>query len=240
MTVSNVWVTGPLAAFDVETDSQDPLDARIIQAALYIDDPDKESHCYTWLLQPVRDIDLSATAVHGISTEHARKHGEPATEALADIAATLDKLTDTYEQIPLCIYNAVYDLTVLDRELRRHYIIDGYRVPLPVIDPMVADRKLDAYRRGRRTLTAVSAAYGIAIERAHQADGDVITTVRLARAMGRKFPRFGKADLNRLQTLQRDAHAEWTRNFQKFRRKNDPDFACPQHWPLIPWPDDNG
>jgi len=233
--MTEMWADGPLAAFDVETDSADPLDARIIQAALYIDDPSDSSHCFTYLLQPVRDIDLGAVAVHGISTEHATVHGEPPAAALADIVARLDQIADAYGPVPLCIYNAPFDCTVLDRELRRHALADGYSIPLPLIDPMTADRKLDPYRRGRRTLTAVAAAYRIGIERAHQADGDVVTTVKLARAMGRKYPRFGRADLGRLQQLQRDAYREWAVHFQEYRRRNDPGFVCSPHWPMVPF-----
>jgi DNA polymerase III subunit epsilon len=235
---SKIWASGPLAAFDVETDSADPLDARIIQAALYIDDPSGGGHCFTYLLQPVRDIDLSAVAIHGLSTEHATAHGEPPREALADIVDKIGRIAEAYGPIPLCIYNAVFDVTVLERELRRHGVADGYRIPLPLIDPLTADRKLDRYRRGRRTLTAVAAAYGIGIERAHQADGDVVTTVKLARAMGRKFPKFGRADLGRLQQLQREAYRDWTEHFQRFRRRSDPGFECSPHWPLIPLADD--
>lgn len=234
------WASGPLAAFDLETDSPDPQDARIVQAALMIDDPQEGSHVFTWLLQPVRDIALEATAVHGISTEHARDHGEPPAEALPDILARLAQVAEAYGQIPLCVYNAPFDCTVLDRELRRHAVADGFAIPLPLVDPLVCDRKLDGYRRGRRTLTAVSAAYGIAIERTHDAAGDVVTTVRLARAMGVKYPRFGGADLSRLQSFQRDAHAGWAAGFQRFRRRNAPGFTCSPHWPLIPFADDAG
>ena len=50
--------------------------------------------------------------------------------------------------------NAPFDLTLLDRELRRHRAasLSHYlgQNPLRVLDPRVLDKHLDRYRKGRR------------------------------------------------------------------------------------------
>src|SRR5262249_12600288 len=122
---------------------------------------------------------------------------------------------------------------IVDREIRRHSIGDGLALGFPVIDTLVCDRSLDKFRRGRRTLTATAAAYGIAISGAHTAAGDVLCAIRLARAMAAKFPAFGSADLGRLQDIQRKAAADWAASFQAFRRQSEPGFTCPGDWPHI-------
>lgn len=64
---------------------------------------------------------------------------------------------------PLVVMNAPFDLTLLDRELKRHrasslgpYLQNS---PLCVLDPRVLDKHLDRYRKGRmdphRSLRAV-------------------------------------------------------------------------------------
>ncbi len=65
---------------------------------------------------------------------------------------------------PLVVMNAPFDLTLLDRELRRHRASSLARylqnVSLCVLDPRVLDKHLDRYRKGRRTLTDLCALRG--------------------------------------------------------------------------------
>jgi DNA polymerase-3 subunit epsilon len=237
MSTASTWPDGPMCGFDVESTAADPETARIVSAAIVMDDPTSTDgpHTRTWLANPGIDIPLEATAVHGISTEVAREHGETPRVVLAGIVNTLATIADKYGPIPLVIYNATYDLTVMDREMRRNGWADGLTIPtLPIIDPLVSDRRLDGYRSGRRTLTAVSAAYGVATVGAHTADGDVRTSLQLARAMGQKYRRFGAADPADLQEAQRTAYKEWADQFKSYRNRFDPDFQCGNQWPLIP------
>ena len=65
--------------------------------------------------------------------------------------------------IPLVVYNAPYDLSLLDRECRRHRVEPlGY--PHPVIDPLVIDKAVDRYRKGKRTLVAAAERYGVDLD----------------------------------------------------------------------------
>lgn len=229
------WSSGPLLGLDTETTSVDPETARIVSAALVLDDSRTgKQWVKDWLISPGVDIPLEATAVHGISTEHAEQHGGPPGEALRGIVSAFALIRQEYGPIPLVMVNAAYDLTILDRENRRHDVSDGLTLELPVIDTLVCDRALDKYRRGRRTLTATAAAYGIAISGAHTAAGDVLCAINLARAMGARYPRFGSADVWRLQTMQRVAASDWAAHFQEYRRKSDPGFVCEGSWPFKP------
>lgn len=132
----------------------------------------------SWLIDPGVDIPEQATAVHGITTEHAKEHGQPPAEALDEIAARL-----ALNAGAIVGMNLVFDLTLLDRELRR------YRLPTldqrarhiaPVIDVYVIDRAMDPYRRGRR-LEDLCASYGM---RRLDAVHDALAAARLAYRMG--------------------------------------------------------
>jgi len=73
--VSTGWAVAPLAAYDSETTSADPHTAHLVTACVVtINDGDPTPR--TWLANPGIDIPAEATAVHGITTEHAREHGQ--------------------------------------------------------------------------------------------------------------------------------------------------------------------
>lgn len=158
------------------------------------------------------------------------------TSVITDILRTLDQIETEYGHIPLVMVNAPFDLTILHREIKRLGINpNGLNLHFPVIDTLTCDRKLDTYRRGRRTLTATCAAYGIVIRGAHQADGDVIASLRLARAMAKRYPKFAQVSLERLQELQKMAASERASQFEKYRRSDglEPDFYVSREWPFI-------
>jgi DNA polymerase III subunit epsilon len=222
------WSVGPLIGFDTETTGVDTASARIVSAALITDIPGQEPNIREWLINPGVPIDLGVTAIHGISTEHAELHGMDAKTGITEIIETLSTV-----ECPVVVTNGAFDFSILYCEAQR-YGLDVTPVlgKLKLIDTLVSDRLLDPYRRGRRTLTAAAAAYGIAIRGAHQATGDVLCGLRLARAIGRKFPAYGHADLDALQKTQADAFREWATEFQEYRRADDePDFKTSSDWP---------
>jgi DNA polymerase III subunit epsilon len=225
------WSDGVLAGLDTETTGVNPQEDRMVTAAIVISDPrHAENVVYEWLIDPGVPIPLDATAIHGVSTEHAQTHGISPVKAIQEI---LDVLS-TLEDVPLIMVNAPFDLTLLDSEIRRHDIGDGLSMPHRIVDTLILDRTLDPWRRGRRTLTAVAASYGLAIHGAHQAAGDVDCSLRLARAMARKFPQLANADLDALQDIQRDACEKWAADYIAYNQKNDnPDFWCDGSWPFI-------
>lgn len=176
------WWEGPLVGFDLETTGPDPETARIVTACVVREVPGQRPTSATWLADPGIEIPAEATAVHGITTEHARQHGAPAADVVAGLLAVLKAESD-----PLVAFNGSYDFTVLDREARR-YGLDPFE-PFPVIDPFVLDKQADTYRRGKRTLGVTCEQYGIPLgDDAHNAAADALAAVQLARAIGAREP----------------------------------------------------
>jgi DNA polymerase-3 subunit epsilon len=161
-----------------------------------------------------------------VSTEAAAK-GQDAETVVREIVSLLDGMT-----YPLVVVNGAYDFTILRQEMLRLKIgrLEDVKLP-PIIDTLVCDRKLDVWRKGRRSLTAVAASYGICIRGAHTAYGDIVCSLKLARAMARKYPAFASCDLDKLQKMQAVAHEEWCENFEAFRRIDDSDFMVSHGWP---------
>lgn len=177
------------------------------------------------------EIPAEATAVHHITTEHAHAHGAPAAEAVEQIRDAL--VESMFEGRPIVIYNAVFDLTLLDRECRRHGIepLGAARVPLRVIDPLVIDRKVDKYRKGSRKLVDVARHYGITLteDEAHTSAGDCLAAARVAWCLGKRTPA-GRMDIDQLQAWQREAHSRWAANFQDYLRKQKAADANRAYW----------
>lgn len=159
-TTTLTW-TDSLTVFDLETTGIDVETARIVTAHVGVLDRDGAVvERRDWLIDPGVEIPAGAAAVHGISTEHAVAHGAPARESIADIIETLRSALVIGR--PLVAYNAPYDLTLLNREARRHGLtpLDS---PSPVIDPLVLDKALDRFRRGKRTLEVTAGHYGVVL-----------------------------------------------------------------------------
>lgn len=181
-----------MIALDLETTDTDPHRDRIVTAAVVAIVPSApggrpEVSTRTWLADPGVDIPAEATAIHGVSTEHARREGRPAADVVAEVAGHLERLWTA--GTPLCAFNAAFDLTMLDAELRRHH---GRGLPLggPVVDPLCIDRHLRPVRgrQDRRTLADVCAHYGVRLEGAHTSDGDAIAAARLAWVLAKRHP----------------------------------------------------
>ncbi|MFD8981214.1 3'-5' exonuclease [Streptomyces sp. NPDC059564] len=232
------WLSGPLAAFDLETTGTDVETDRIVTAAVVRLDADGAvSRERTWLLDPGVEIPEQASAIHGISTEHARAHGVPAAEAVEEIArAVADGLGAGR---PLVVMNARYDLSLLDRECRRYGVASVSErlggVPSPVIDPLVIDKHVDKYRKGKRALHALCAHYGVSLDDAHDARADAVAAARVVRRLGERHRPVGLMPLADLHALQVRAAAEQSVSLQAYlRRTTDPTAVVEPSWPLIP------
>ena len=125
------WHQGPLVALDLEATQAEPLDARIISAALVHSDGTTR----TWLLNPGVPIPPDATAINGFTDEVVRRDGRPAGEALTEIGTAVAK--HIADGTPLVAFHASYDVTVLHTELARYGLpaIDWARAA--IIDPFV-------------------------------------------------------------------------------------------------------
>lgn len=174
-----------LGVFDLETTGVDVTRDRIVTAHVGVIGADGEVESRrTWLADPGVDIPAGAAAIHGISTAHARAHGRPAGEVVAEIVSTLRAL---FAQ-GLCVvaYNAPFDFSLLKYEAIRHGIAP-ILAPAPVVDPLVVDKTFDRYRPGKRTLTVVAEHYAVGLEGAHDAAADAVAAGRVAQALAARF-----------------------------------------------------
>ncbi|MCM2576915.1 3'-5' exonuclease [Streptomyces meridianus] len=233
------WYRERLTGFDLETTGTDVENDRIVTAALVTLASDGTAHAMRrWLLDPGVDIPEGAGAIHGISTEQARAHGIPAPDGIAQIAEAVAATLQGGE--PLVVMNARYDLTLLDRECRRHGVPPlSDRLgedPFPVIDPLVLDKHVDRYRKGRRNLQVLCAHYGVRLDTAHEAGADAVAAARVARSLGEHHPAIGIADLRELHKLQIWAAADQAASFQQYLRETtDPAARIEPAWPLVPY-----
>ncbi|MFE9849771.1 3'-5' exonuclease [Streptomyces sp. NPDC005576] len=232
------WHREPLVGFDLETTGTDVETDRIVTAAVVRLDPDGTvSGERTWLLDPGVAIPEQASAIHGISTDHAREHGVPAATAIEEIAETVAGVLRS--GTPLVVMNARYDLSLLDRECRRHGLESITErlgaVPSPVVDPLVIDKHVDKYRKGRRALHALCAHYGVSLDDAHDARADAVAAAQVVRRMGEMHQPVGTMPLPDLHDLQVTAAAAQSVSLQAYlRRTTNPTAVVEPAWPVIP------
>ncbi|WP_372351943.1 3'-5' exonuclease [Streptomyces sp. KL116D] len=232
------WYEGPLAAFDTETTGVDVESDRIVSAAIVVQDAAGSRPRVTrWLVNPGVPVPAGATEVHGLTDDHLQRNGRWPAPVMEEIGRELAEQAAAGR--PLVVMNAPFDLTLLDRELKRHRAssltryLESYS--LCVLDPRVLDKHLDRYRKGRRTLTDLCAHYEVELAEAHDAAADAQAALDVVRAVGRRFAtRLDRLSAAELHTLQAVWHAAQARGLQAwFARSGTPEHVDPA-WPLRP------
>jgi DNA polymerase-3 subunit epsilon len=221
-----------MVAFDLETTGVDPETARIVTASV-VSIVGGTPRVQSWLADPGVEIPAEASRVHGITTEHARAHGSPAAKVALGIYLALTQAV--LQGTPIVIYNAAYDLTVLDRELRRHTGKPGGALDAAfVVDPLVLDRAADKFRRGSRKLTDVCRHYGVSLsdEDAHTSAGDAVAAARLAWKIAHRYPAIGCLTLAELMERQATAHSAWAVNFEEYLARQGKPERISRDWPV--------
>lgn len=223
------WHTGLLGSYDCETTGTDSFSARLVSAAFVT----SAGARHEFLVDPGVEIPAEAAAVHGISTEQARAHGSEPAEALDRIAALLaDHLG---KGAPLVVFNAPFDLTLLEAELDRHglkALRDRVREVAPIVDPLIIDRTMDRYRKGSRTLEAQCAYYGVAIENAHDACADAVAAMGVARAQAARYPELAEANLMELHARQIDWKAAAEVEYAEYKASRGETVTPEPGWPI--------
>jgi DNA polymerase-3 subunit epsilon len=232
------WHEGALAGFDLETTSPDPGTARIVTAAIVTLEAGRKPVTKSWLVNPGVPIPEEATAIHGITDEMARTKGVEPHVAAYEISAMLAGSV-LLDGIPLVIYNAPYDLTVLDRETRRFGqapfgdVLTGCSGC--IVDPFVLDKHLDPYRKGKRTLTANCEHYRVSLDGAHEAGADALAAMRVAWKIAAANPAIAALSRVALHDLQVRAKAEQAASFQDYLRKQGSGEVIDGSWPVKPF-----
>jgi DNA polymerase-3 subunit epsilon len=196
--VTAAWWEQGMAVLDTETTARDPEEALLASICFALIRPAERA---VEMRSALVDVEMpeEASKVNGLTTERLRAEGGKAAEVLdvycGDIALAL------HRGIPLVIMNAPYDLTVLDRDARRHGIptiserLDG-RPVAPVVDPGVLDKRVVKYRRrvsedqGARCLKTLAQVHGVGWDDdlAHTAEYDAMQAGRVVWQLMRRFP----------------------------------------------------
>lgn len=229
------WHHGRMAAFDIESTGVSPEDDRIVTATVSVVGGDAPIDSVSWLANPGIEIPAGATNVHGITTEMARAEGRDPADVVDEITTMLER--EVSKGVPIVAFNARYDLTMLDREARRHEVEPLIeRIPpdsLFVVDPLIIDKQLDKFRKGKRTLTDVCAVYGVTLNDAHAADADAIAAARVAWRMGEKFEELG-VPLGELHQQQVAWAAEQAASLESYFKSQGRDETVEGAWPIVP------
>jgi DNA polymerase-3 subunit epsilon len=220
-----------LGVFDLETTGIDVQTSRIVSAHVgVLDAAGNLVEEWNWLANPGVEIPEQASAVHGITTERARADGRPAAEVVREIIEVLTSLFD--RGLAVTIYNAPYDLSLLYHEALRYGLMP-LGEPAPIIDPLVLDKAIDRYRKGKRTLEAAALVYGVSLLDAHDASADAVAAGRIAQAMAKLHPAELAIEAQLLHLRQIDWCAEQSADFQDYmRRTHNPDFTTSGLWPV--------
>ncbi|MFM6971523.1 MAG: exonuclease domain-containing protein [Rhodoluna sp.] len=221
-----------IAVFDLETTGLDLTDARIVTACVLELNENGEviqGSAFEWLANPEIEIPKAASDVHGITTEIAVRDGRPAKDVVSEI---INALQNCFSRgLAVVAYNAPYDFTILHHEAIRHGI-----EPLKlgnIIDPLVIDKQMDKYRKGKRRLENAAEVYQVPLTDAHNATADAIAAGRVAQAIANKFANELPSQLSELH----DSQIAWSeaidRDFAKYMQQNvNPDFTLNLGWPL--------
>lgn len=220
-----------LAVFDLETTGVDVTTARIVTAFVGVLGADGTLvSSRSWLADPGVEIPAGAAAIHGVTTERARAEGRSASLVVREIVDEL--AARAADGLPLVVYNAPYDLTLLRHEAKRHHAGPFVSPPL-VIDPLVIDKAVDRYRKGKRTLEAVSAHYGVTLDGAHDASVDAIAAGHVARALIERWADDLPGTLAELHAQQAVWHQQQADSFESWMRASkDQNFTADRGWPL--------
>lgn len=229
------WLSLPMIAFDLETTGVDTENDRIVSAAA-ITINGAQTTASKWLVNPGIEIPEAATAVHGITNEQAQTEGRAPDQAIGEIVNLLASSLEA--GVPVVTMNGVFDLTMLDRESRRHGVPtleDQLDAVSPVIDVRVLDKRVDRYRKGGRKLADLCKTYGVKHDGAHDSCEDALAAARVLWKIAQRYPEIGQRNLAELHEAQVGWYAEQLASFAEYRRRQGQplDDENPA-WPIRP------
>jgi DNA polymerase-3 subunit epsilon len=224
------WSVGPLLGFDLETTGVDPYRDLPVQVALVRWDPRGRPRRSVFIVDPGREIPAGAQAVHGISTQRARREGCPLAEAVAILHAVLFRAQ--VEQVPVVAMNASFDITIATLLFRAFGLSPIAWEAL--VDPLVIDRQVDRYRSGKRRLEALCRTYDVELTSPHDAGSDADATVAIARTIAERYPEIGACEIGELTRSQVGWHRTWALDYDSWCRDNGRPGLAPEDfcWPM--------
>lgn len=238
------WKERTVYSFDCETTGTDVRRDRLVTATVAKIEGGRHVDSKSWLVNPGVEIPQRATDVHGITTEYARANGKAPETVVPEIGGIVAGVLRA--GYPLVVFNAAYDLSLLEVELRRHGAPPlTARVPSSrwhtVIDPMVLSRGIDleqkSFAKGRKyRLPDLCSRYGVAFVESHDATADAVGAGLLAIAMLDAEPLLSGLGPDVLFTKQKTwreadqrSFREWASRQQTSRPFDDIDDGWPLH-----------
>ena len=224
-----------IAVFDTETTGLDLQQSRIVTAALHLVDVSGNvlEGGKDWLINPGIPIPPEASRVHKVFDADVVN----AQDSKSGVAEILGAIQDFFSQgIPVVAYNAPYDFTILHYEAKRHDLPPvefGF-----VIDPLVIDKTVDKYRKGKRTLESVAERYNVPLENAHTAKDDAIAAGQVGLAVLRYFFAQDKpvvpfpSSLEELHEMQSKWADQIEESYSQWRKQERPDYIPQFGWPV--------
>lgn len=224
-----------MVGFDIESTGTDIETARIVTASMVHVGGGEETVERNWLINPGVPIPAEATEIHGITNEQAALGSDPR-EAIEEIISLLAEEASRCHAI--VIYNARYDISLLDREARRYGIVPlSERVQAFIVDPLILDKELIRYRRGKgcRKLVRVCEAWNVPFgeEEAHSSSADALAATRLAWRLGKRNADKLEIALDDLYDQQRGWAEEQALDLQDYFDREGRDENVSIAWPLV-------
>jgi DNA polymerase-3 subunit epsilon len=225
-------------SWDTETTGTNPLEARIVTAALVVRGGGLEDRTFSYLINPQVPIPPEASAIHGVTNERAQTEGADQKEALEEIAGHL--AAALRYGMPVIAFNHSYDWSVLHYDLERNGLPTmAERLetePYTLLDPHVIDRQVTPRVRGKgaRKLKPTCERYGIALEDWHTAEADALAALLLTDAMFDYHPQLASMEPQQLFAAQQAWREEQQKGLQEYLRKSEPAAYCAPEWPLVP------
>lgn len=230
-----------LIGFDTETTGVNVYDngTRVVTCSFIRQNELGENLFLEWTVDPEIEIPKGASDVHGITTEVARETGMDYFEGMQQIADVLAH--SIREGTPLVAYNGSFDATLLRVEFERIGVDfdPGLWDNMVMLDPLVMDRALDPFRKGKRTLGVVASISGYDLDNAHDASADVLATLHVVRNLTPKLiknmeEKYGATvdSFGDLMQIQAHLYRQQMEGLERHFRKTDPNKTINKSWPF--------
>lgn len=232
--------------WDTETTGPNPLEDRIVSAAVIARDGMHPDRVFPFLINPGVPIPAEATAVHGITDEMVQAEGRSPKDALDEIATHL--AAAILFATPVVAFNTAFDWSILHYELLRNGLLTVVdRVgpaPYPFVDPHVIDKQCIERLRGKgmRKLKPTAERYRVKLDDWHTAEADALAALLIAEKQFERYPQLGSMDTGQLYAAQRTWRAEqqaslqqWFRTQATAEQGGAPDKVIDGSWPLVPY-----
>ncbi|MFY1655224.1 exonuclease domain-containing protein [Solwaraspora sp. WMMB762] len=220
------WHRLPLAAFDLEATLSDPMEARIVSAALVLPDGTRR----TWLVNPGVPIPADATELHGITDEMVREQGMPPEVAVAEIAHLVAEQISS--ATPLVAFYASYDITTLHTELARLGLPRMNWDNSTVIDPLILHKQVEPNWYDSKRLADLCRYYEVELAQAHDALADGLAALGLARSIAARHPRIAQMPVDVLHKHQVQWHFDQATDLQRYFDRVGKGETVSTEWPL--------